>query len=81
MAGMKCDQCAEGHYGFTNGRCFACGCLPAGSLGPNCDAFGSCTQCKKNVEGAKCDTCKPGTANLQTDNPFGCSGGENILIT
>ena len=30
--------------------------------------------CKKNVAGARCDTCKTGFYNLQRDNPDGCQG-------
>jgi len=35
------------------------------------DCEKSCT-CKKNVEGEKCDRCKPGYFALSKDNPDGC---------
>lgn len=38
---------------------------------PHCDSKGKC-QCKKNVEGEKCDRCKPGYFDLQFSNDLGC---------
>lgn len=36
-----------------------------------CDNQGKC-QCKANVEGEKCERCKPGYFDLQPTNPMGC---------
>lgn len=74
VSGMKCNECLPGYYGFVNGNCRKCNCLTAGSSGPRCDGFGKCTECKKNVQGLKCDTCRAGTSNLTANNPYGCSG-------
>jgi len=30
--------------------------------------------CKQNVEGLKCDRCKPGYWNFTAENPLGCQG-------
>ena len=57
-------------------RCTPCGCSPAGSTGNKCNNVGVCTQCKRNVEGTKCNLCKQGSTNLENTNPYGCSGSE-----
>lgn len=44
--------------------------IPAGVCG--CDNDGYCN-CKENVEGTRCDTCKPGAFALQLENPSGCT--------
>ncbi|KAJ8306057.1 hypothetical protein KUTeg_016602 [Tegillarca granosa] len=68
--GPDCRQCAFGYYGYPN--CIPCPCNAAGSEnGQQCDSR-RCV-CKKNVEGAKCDRCKPGFYNLDKNNPDGCS--------
>ncbi|XP_078729472.1 basement membrane-specific heparan sulfate proteoglycan core protein isoform X5 [Lampetra fluviatilis] len=72
--GRFCDRCAEGYSGnpqagqpCTEG----CRCDPRGSAGDQCDSHRGC-QCKVNVEGRTCDTCRPGTFHLHADNPDGC---------
>lgn len=40
--------------------------------GPICSNEGIC-KCKANVEGQKCDRCRPGYFNLDIINSFGCS--------
>lgn len=59
----------------------ACDCDPDGSQnGGMCDSHtdpslgtvgGQC-RCKANVEGPRCDKCKPGFFGLSADNPQGC---------
>lgn len=67
--------------------CQACNCSSAGStINPNSGRLdcvmnsdvivtgmvaGDCF-CKLNVQGSKCDTCKPGFYNLRQDNLLGC---------
>ncbi|KAK7496947.1 hypothetical protein BaRGS_00011927, partial [Batillaria attramentaria] len=67
--------------------CQACNCSAAGStINPNSNrldcvmnsdviaagkAPGDCF-CKLNVQGTKCDTCRPGFYNLRQDNALGC---------
>ena len=62
-----------GYHSFTAGRCTACNCNVAGIVRDGCDVRG-CYRCKRNVQGSRCDQCKPGTQNLKQENPFGCSG-------
>lgn len=38
----------------------------------SCNKNGTCL-CKQNVEGSKCDQCKPGHFDLQWNNEFGCT--------
>ena len=62
----------------------ACGCDPSGSLFATsskqqqqqqreCNVTTGACRCKENVQGDKCDTCKPGYFNLSASNPLGCS--------
>ncbi|KAK9872275.1 hypothetical protein WA026_017079 [Henosepilachna vigintioctopunctata] len=74
--GEKCNSCSFGYYGYPN--CKQCTCNPSGTLDSElvngiirCDENGRC-RCKENVEGRKCDTCKPGTFGLDRSNPEGC---------
>uniref|UniRef100_A0A3Q1H130 Heparan sulfate proteoglycan 2 n=1 Tax=Acanthochromis polyacanthus TaxID=80966 RepID=A0A3Q1H130_9TELE len=66
-AGARCERCQTGFYGNPlTGNCY------------NCDQRGheSCNggvcQCKMNVEGSSCSSCKPGTFHLSQDNKDGC---------
>lgn len=49
-----------------------CECNMAGSLYSCSPEDGSCS-CKANVEGTRCDLCRPGHFNLALDNKYGCS--------
>ncbi|KER20855.1 hypothetical protein T265_10681 [Opisthorchis viverrini] len=76
--GRACDQCDAGYYGYPN--CRPCECDPAGSLRPNgtestitlCNPTDGSCFCKANVQGDRCDECKPGTFGLNIDYPLGC---------
>uniref|UniRef100_A0A3Q3N640 Laminin, beta 3 n=1 Tax=Mastacembelus armatus TaxID=205130 RepID=A0A3Q3N640_9TELE len=78
--GPKCDQCAPGYQPNPNSRmdrpdaCIRCICSAEGTVnGGRCDdSTGSC-QCKRNVEGSRCDRCKRGYYSLSISNPLGCS--------
>ncbi|KAL0852381.1 hypothetical protein ABMA28_000578 [Loxostege sticticalis] len=75
-AGPNCEDCKSGYRRDAGGNCVAeyppvaCDCDPRGSSGP-CDSSGYC-QCKQNVEGPNCDSCRPGTFGLDAANPLGC---------
>ncbi|XP_068617476.1 basement membrane-specific heparan sulfate proteoglycan core protein isoform X3 [Battus philenor] len=76
-AGPSCEYCKQGYVKDAYGNCvyesstaLACNCDPRGTEGP-CDSSGYC-QCKRNVEGASCDRCRPGTFSLDLANPLGC---------
>lgn len=78
FTGRRCERCAQGYTGNplqgerctfgneVNGNCY------------NCDENGreSCNrgvcQCKMNVAGPSCSTCKPGTFHLSRENKDGC---------
>ena len=61
----------------------ACNCDSVGGVsGGECEGknepeagllAGRCI-CKTNVEGQRCDRCKPGFWNLRRDDPDGCKG-------
>lgn len=78
--GPKCDQCAPGYQPNPRSRmdrpdaCIRCICSAEGTVnGGRCDdSTGSC-QCKVNVEGPRCDRCKPGYYGLSSSNPLGCT--------
>lgn len=50
-----------------------CGCDPRGTTESNCEAeiYSRC-DCKANVQGHLCDSCKPGYFHLHSNNPHGC---------
>ena len=69
----------------------ACNCDSVGGVsGGECEGkndpeaslvAGRCI-CKTNVEGQRCDRCKPGFWNLRRDDPDGCKGTcKSILLS
>ncbi|XP_074521304.1 laminin subunit beta-4 [Halichoeres trimaculatus] len=78
-AGPQCEHCRPFLYQDPQRSrddpqaCIPCHCDSSGSQGGGlCDALsGQCT-CKENVEGQRCDRCKPGFFNLRADDPAGC---------
>ena len=53
--------------GVSGGECEGKNDPEAGLLAGRCI-------CKTNVEGQRCDRCKPGFWNLRRDDPDGCKG-------
>lgn len=79
VIGLKCDVCRPGFSNLTAGNpdgCAPCGCNTAGTFNAmdTCDADSGQCLCKDNVQGLKCDTCRPGTTSLNASNPIGCGG-------
>ncbi|BHF81500.1 hypothetical protein SprV_0802463000 [Sparganum proliferum] len=75
--GRACDRCQVGYFGYPN--CRPCMCDAAGSIRNSshsdaalCDPETGACVCKANVEGDKCDRCRPGSFGLNADYPFGC---------
>ncbi|KAM8864103.1 laminin subunit beta-1 isoform 4-T6 [Spinachia spinachia] len=64
--GLRCDQCAPGHYGNPDqpgGQCFPCNCN--GNIDTqdpeSCDrTTGQCLKCQYHTDGASCDHCQHG---------------------
>jgi hypothetical protein len=77
--GDMCERCITGFYHdpmknlSDPDSCVECNCSLSGSLSPDCNNGGACA-CKANVDGAKCNMCKPGFFNLQASDPHGCKG-------
>lgn len=85
--GRKCEKCKPLHYqdparDFRDVEaCIPCNCDSVGGVsGGECEGktdpvaglvAGRCI-CKRNVEGIRCNRCKPGYWNLQSSNPDGC---------
>ncbi|CAK9806681.1 Laminin subunit alpha-1 [Anthophora quadrimaculata] len=74
-AGLKCERCAKGYYGYP--RCRPCSCSVAGTLPCDeeicdCNDQGQCP-CKEHAIGRQCNQCKEGTFGLAVDNPKGCT--------
>ena len=72
----QCDTCKMGFWNLAKENskgCEDCQCNSMGSKDASkCNfASGQC-ECKENVEGLKCDRCKPGFWNLSADNSKGC---------
>ncbi|XP_066526397.1 laminin subunit beta-2 [Hoplias malabaricus] len=85
--GRNCETCKPFFYhdpsrDIRDPRvCIACDCDPDGSInGGMCDGHDDSTlgmlagqcRCKKNVEGPRCDKCKPGFFGLSANDPLGC---------
>ncbi|XP_052547647.1 basement membrane-specific heparan sulfate proteoglycan core protein isoform X10 [Tympanuchus pallidicinctus] len=78
--GRLCERCLPGYVGdplrgelcrepgAAGGQCQ---CDTRGSASERCDASGLC-QCKANVEGPHCATCRPHHFHLSAENPAGC---------
>nr|XP_006813188.1 PREDICTED: usherin [Saccoglossus kowalevskii] len=75
VSGRQCNTCLTGYYNFNDatGTCTSCNCNIAGSVGTGCDVNSGVCQCKQYVMGVKCDTCIPGSSNLDAGNPYGCT--------
>ncbi|CAJ1055766.1 laminin subunit beta-4 [Xyrichtys novacula] len=80
-AGPQCERCRPFLYQDPQRAvddpqaCIPCDCDPVGSEGGGlCDALNGQCVCKENVEGQRCDLCKPGFFDLRADNPAGCQG-------
>ncbi|CAH1787839.1 unnamed protein product [Owenia fusiformis] len=80
-AGFYCDACLPGYYGdalgLPKGQCKACECYPPGTYQPGnpgdtllCESGTGQCRCKFNVIGRKCDMCREGYWNVDSDN--GC---------
>ncbi|XP_052767673.1 usherin-like isoform X2 [Mya arenaria] len=78
--GRWCDRCIMGWYRptgksmYAEDVCSSCDCFPLGvkDLQMDCAKEGGQCECKQNVEGRRCDMCRPGFYNLTLDNPQGC---------
>jgi usherin len=73
--GPNCELCKKGFYRniFTL-YCEDCECNLNGTketLLGECESNGQC-ECKRNVEGIKCEQCKEGYFSLSNINPDGC---------
>ena len=63
FSACNCDSVG----GVSGGECEGKNDPPAGLVAGRCI-------CKPNVEGQRCDRCKPGFWNLRRDDPDGCKG-------
>ncbi|KAM9352424.1 laminin subunit beta-4 [Symphorus nematophorus] len=77
--GPQCERCRPFTYQDPlrvpddPHACIPCDCDPAGSQGSGlCDTLSGRCLCKENVEGQRCDRCKPGFFNLRGDDRAGC---------
>uniref|UniRef100_A0A8B9QCV0 Laminin subunit alpha 2 n=1 Tax=Apteryx owenii TaxID=8824 RepID=A0A8B9QCV0_APTOW len=70
--GQYCERCADGYFGdaLDARNCQPCHCNINGSFSEICDSRTGQCECKANVIGHRCDTCKPETFGLQSSR--GC---------
>ncbi|KAM4737871.1 basement membrane-specific heparan sulfate proteoglycan core protein isoform 2-T2 [Anableps anableps] len=78
FTGRRCERCAPEYTGNplrgercgfgneVNGNCYNCDQRGRESC------YGGVCQCKMNVAGPSCSTCKPGTFHLSQENKDGC---------
>lgn len=74
FSGDLCSECAVNFYNVSAG-CLPCDCNASGTTSDStdqCDTDGQCN-CKINVQGRTCDTCKSTYTNLEASNDQGCS--------
>ncbi|KAK2821103.1 hypothetical protein Q7C36_020446 [Tachysurus vachellii] len=78
--GTHCENCSNNYYRNPRSSmqrpdaCLRCQCDSAGSeVRRQCDEVTGKCLCKKNVEGAQCDRCKPEHYGLSSLNSLGCS--------
>ncbi|XP_041652348.1 laminin subunit beta-4 [Cheilinus undulatus] len=78
-AGPQCERCRPFLYQDPQRAsddpqaCIPCDCDQAGSEGGGlCDALSGQCVCKENVEGQRCDRCKPGFFGLRAEDLAGC---------
>ncbi|XP_076812806.1 usherin-like isoform X3 [Clavelina lepadiformis] len=74
LTGRRCDECDKTFWDFHPlfGTCQSCGCEVAGSEHGECNVITGQCPCKGNVVGKHCDTCRPGSSHLNSENPMGC---------
>uniref|UniRef100_A0A8C5LFF2 Laminin subunit alpha-2 n=1 Tax=Jaculus jaculus TaxID=51337 RepID=A0A8C5LFF2_JACJA len=67
-AGRYCELCADGYFGdAVNARnCQPCRCSTNGSFSEMCNIRTGQCECRPNVQGRRCDECKPETFGLQS---------------
>uniref|UniRef100_A0A3Q1N3A0 Laminin subunit alpha-2 n=1 Tax=Bos taurus TaxID=9913 RepID=A0A3Q1N3A0_BOVIN len=66
--GRYCELCADGYFGdaVDAKNCQPCHCNANGSFSEVCHAQTGQCECKPNVQGRRCDECKPETFGLQS---------------
>ncbi|XP_059556277.1 laminin subunit alpha-2 isoform X2 [Myotis daubentonii] len=70
--GRYCELCADGYFGdaVDARNCQPCRCHANGSFSEVCHTQTGQCECRPNVQGRRCDECKPETFGLQS--PRGC---------
>lgn len=70
--GRFCELCADGYFGdaVDARNCQPCRCDANGSFSEVCHRQTGQCECRPNVQGRRCDECKPETFGLQS--PRGC---------
>ncbi|XP_035296219.1 laminin subunit alpha-2 isoform X4 [Cricetulus griseus] len=65
--GRYCELCADGYFGdaVDAKNCQPCHCNTNGSFSELCDTRTGQCECRPNVQGRRCDECKPETFGLQ----------------
>uniref|UniRef100_A0A452E6V7 Laminin subunit alpha-2 n=1 Tax=Capra hircus TaxID=9925 RepID=A0A452E6V7_CAPHI len=66
--GRYCELCADGYFGdaVDAKNCQPCHCNANGSFSEVCHPQTGQCECKPNVQGRRCDECKPETFGLQS---------------
>ncbi|XP_077867614.1 laminin subunit alpha-5-like, partial [Saccoglossus kowalevskii] len=69
-AGLNCDECAVGYYGYPT--CRPCDCHRNGTEGGVCEVGGRQCPCKPNYIGLNCDRCSVGYYDFPACLPCDC---------
>ncbi|EDV25807.1 uncharacterized protein TRIADDRAFT_24524, partial [Trichoplax adhaerens] len=76
--GDQCNQCQPNYFQQANKSldspdvCARCDCDARGTTNEPCNRLTGTCQCKSNVMGNRCDSCKSSYYGLNDTNPLGC---------
>ncbi|XP_050314835.1 laminin subunit beta-1 isoform X2 [Anthonomus grandis grandis] len=78
VVGRKCDQCAQGYYGFGPEGCTACDCNHIGAMDNACNVTTLSRDVWRNTYGRLCDQCRVGFWKFPDCVRCNCNGHADL---